>query len=110
MKQGDIWYADLDPVIGNEQAGKRLVLIISGIAINNYTNLVMICPINSKIKYREGSVFLKKNSENNLKHDSEILVVQFRTISKLRMFNKIGIVKDEIIEEVKTNINYFLNF
>ena len=50
MKQGEIWYADLEPAKGSEQAGKRPVVIVSGTAMNISLQIVMACPLTSVIK------------------------------------------------------------
>ena len=80
MKQGEIWYADLEPAKGSEQAGKRPVVIVSGTAMNISLQIVMVCPLTSVIKNIKGCVIINKNEINNLKKNSEVLVLQVRTI------------------------------
>ena len=70
MKQGEIWYADLEPVKGREQAGKRPVIIISGPAMNMSLQVVITCPLTSVIKNIKGCVIIEKNGMNNLKKNS----------------------------------------
>lgn len=110
MTQGEIWSADLDPIQGNEQAGTRPVLILSGDTMNTHMNLVMICPLTSSIKNLEGCIVLEKNKENNLKHSSEILVFQLRTISKTRLKKWIGKVPPSVIRDVHEQLMNFLVF
>jgi mRNA interferase MazF len=50
MKQGELWYADLNPVVGSEQSGFRPMLVISGNLLNTYLNVVIYCPLTTKIK------------------------------------------------------------
>jgi mRNA interferase MazF len=54
MKQCELWYADLNPVKGSEQAGMRPVVIVSGNLMNTYLNVVICCPLTSKIKNYKG--------------------------------------------------------
>ena len=110
MNQGDIWYADIEPVKGSEQSGKRLVVIISGPAMNTLLPIVIACPLTSVIKNIKGCVVLKKNQLNNLKKDSEILVLQVRAISKQRLTKKIGSLSPEQMDLVKEGINIYLNY
>lgn len=90
MRQGEIYWASLDPVVGNEQGGKRPVVIISGDTMNEYLGVVMVCPLSSKIKNYPGTVVIKKNTLNRLKADSEIIVFQLRSVSSKRLSKKIG--------------------
>ena len=88
MKQGDICYAGMEPAKGSEQAGKRPVVIVSGTAMNISLQIVMVCPLTSVIKNIKGCVIINKNEINNLKKNSEVLVLQVRTISKIRLSKK----------------------
>ena len=108
MKQGDIYYADLEPIKGREQSGKRPVVIISGNAMNENYDVVIICPISSKIKNYKGTVLLKKNKTNNLKLDSEVITFQIRTIDKNRFTKKIGQINNAELEEIITCLNEIL--
>ena len=110
MKQGEIWYADLEPVKGSEQSGKRPVVIISGPTMNTALQVVIVCPLTSVIKNIKGCVVLQKDGINNLKKDAEILVLQVRTISKNRLSKKIGNVSKHQMELIKEGINIYLNY
>ena len=50
MKQGEIWFTELNPIKGSEQAGFRPVVIISGNALNDFTQVLICCPLTTKIK------------------------------------------------------------
>ena len=78
MKQRDIWFANLDPTKGSEQAGLRPVVIISGDSMNQNTSLCLVCPLSSKIKNFPTTVFVKKTPQNGLTADSEVLTFQIR--------------------------------
>jgi mRNA interferase MazF len=66
MKQGELWYANLNPTIGSEQSGMRPLLVISGNLLNSYLNVVICCPLTTKVKNYKGNLVLQPNNENNL--------------------------------------------
>lgn len=105
MKQSEIWYADLNPVKGSEQAGWRPVVIVSGNLANTYLNTVICCPLTSKIKNYKGNVVLRANSTNQLKSDSEILTFHIRSISKERLVKKIGEISREELAAIKKGLD-----
>lgn len=110
MKQGEIWYADLDPVKGSEQSGKRPVVIISGPTMNIALPIVIACPLTGVIKNIKGCVVIQKDKTNNLKKDSEILVLQIRTVSKNRLTKKIGDITKHQLDLIKEGISIYLNY
>lgn len=110
MMQGEIWYADLEPVKGSEQSGKRQVVIVSGPTMNIALPVIIACPLTSVIKNIKGCVVIQKDKINNLKKDSEILVLQIRTISKNRLSKKIGSITMHQLDLIKEGINIYLNY
>ncbi len=108
--QRDIFIACLDPTFGAEQQGVRPVLIISGDALNEMTDLCIICPLTTKIKNYPGSVALAKNQQNGLADDSEVLTFQVRVISKNRLIRKIGTITEAELAEVKRGLMDVLTF
>lgn len=110
MKQGEIWHANLNPVKGQEQSGMRPVVIISGNLLNTYLNIVICCPLTTKIKRYKGNVILQPNAKNKLKHISEILIFHIRSISKERLTKKIGEIHSEEIEEMKQTLNEIMTY
>ena len=90
MKQAEIWYADLNPGKGSEQAGFRPVVILSGNLMNTYLNVVITAPLTSKIKNYQGNPIIDPNPENGLKARSELMVFHIRSIAKDRLVEKIG--------------------
>lgn len=105
MRQKDIYIANLEPSEGQEQRGKRPVVIISGNTMNENFGVVITCPISSKIKNFSSCVILKKNKINNLDQDSEIITFQIRTISKQRLKKKIGEISDDELKMVLHGLN-----
>jgi mRNA interferase MazF len=110
MKQGEVWYADLEPVKGSEQSRKRPVVIVSGPSMNYGLQIIIVCPLTSVIKNIKGCVLIPKDQINNLKKDSEILVLQIRTISKNRLSKKIGNISKDQLELIKEGVNIYLNY
>ena len=110
MKQGELWYADLNPVKGSEQAGFRPVVVISGNLMNEYLNTVICCPLTRKIKNYHGNVVLEPDPQNKLKASSEILTAQIRTIAKERLVKRIGVISNEQVLKVKNTLNDLLRY
>lgn len=108
MKQKEIYLAKLDPILGVEQGGIRPVLIISGDTMNENFNAHICCPLTSSIKGYAGTIFLKKNKQNNLNQDSEILTFQIRTLSQKRLLKKLGEITDSEFLEVLTKLQEVL--
>ena len=95
VKRGDMFYADLSPVVGSEQGGIRPVLIIQNDTGNKYSPTVIAAAITSqKTKSKLPTHIEIESSEGGLKSDSIILTEQIRTIDKSRLKEKIGHIED----------------
>jgi mRNA interferase MazF len=92
VRQREIWYAQLNPVKGSEQAGKRPVVVVSGNTMNETLPVSIVCPLSSSIKEYPGCVRIKANKESGLKSDSEVITFQIRTLAHARLTKKIGTV------------------
>jgi mRNA interferase MazF len=110
MKQGELWYADLDPTKGSEQAGYRPVLIISGNMLNQHLKVTIVCPLTSQIKNYKGNLVLKPNKENNLSKKSEVMTFHVRSISKIRLIEKIGMVEKTELKLVHIALRDILRY
>jgi mRNA interferase MazF len=110
MKQGELWYANLSPVVGSEQAGMRPLLIISGNLLNTYLNVVICCPLTTKIKNYKGNLVLNPDNVNNLSETSEVLTFHVRSVSKSRLVKKIGNVSKEELRLVKKCLDEILTY
>lgn len=110
MNQGDIVWADLNPVRGSEQRGSRPVVIISGNALNHHLDVLIICPLSSKIKQYPGCVVLPKDARNQLSQDSEVITFQVRTIDRERLRTKIGEVTPEQLKAIIQGLNDVLTY
>lgn len=105
VKRGDIFYADLSPVIGSEQGGIRPVLIVQNDIGNKYSPTVIAAAITSQINKAKLPTHIEINAEEyGLAKDSVILMEQIRTIDKKRLREKIGRLDDELMEEVNVAI------
>lgn len=110
MKQGEIWFANLNPSKGSEQAGHRPVVIISGNLMNQYLNVVIICPLTTKVKNYKGNVVLTPSDKNGLEKESEILTFHIRSISKDRLNKKIGNVSTTELSNLVKNLNEIIKY
>ena len=110
MKQGELWFANLNSTSGSEQAGFRPVLIISGNLANEYAPVVVCCPLTTKLKNYKGNPILEPTKTNGLKKKSEVLVIHIRSLANDRLKQKIGKVPNETIEFVKQTIGELLNY
>lgn len=101
VKRGDIFYADLSPVIGSEQGGIRPVLIIQNDVGNKYSPTVIVAAITSQINKAKMPTHIEINGEEyGLSKDSVILLEQIRTIDKKRLKEKTGHIDDELLLDI----------
>jgi mRNA interferase MazF len=101
IRRGDIFYADLSPVIGSEQGGIRPVLIVQNDIGNKYSPTVIAAAITSQINKAKLPTHTEISaSEYGLIKDSVILLEQIRTIDKKRLKEKIGHLDDELMDKV----------
>lgn len=91
IRRGDIFYANLDPVIGSEQGGIRPVLVIQNNTGNEYSPTVIVAAITSKPKTKLPTHVSLKNRKG-LEKNSVVLLEQIRTIDKIRLENYVGTV------------------
>ncbi len=110
VKRGDIFYADLGPVIGSEQDGIRPVLIIQNDMGNKYSPTVIALAITTKKKNSLPThIPIKKSLISGLKKDSIILVEQIRTIDKARLIKKVGHLDNLEMDKVKKALKLSFN-
>ena len=95
VKRGDIYYADLSPVVGSEQGGIRPVLIIQNDTGNRYS------PGKARLPTH---IALPVNESCGLNRDSIILLEQVRTLDKKRLRERMGHVEEQVMEKVDTAI------
>lgn len=102
IKRGDMFYADLSPVIGSEQGGIRPVLIIQNDLGNRYSPTVIAAAITSQTNKNKLPTHIEiGENTSGLKSNSVVLTEQIRTIDKSRLKEKIGHIDDtKIMEEL----------
>lgn len=101
IKRGDIFYADLNPVVGSEQGGTRPVLIISNDIGNRYSPTVIVAAITSRVHTKAKlPTHTAVNDFEGLDKDSIILLEQIRTIDKQRLKQYMGLMPDNIMARV----------
>ena len=105
IKRGDIFYADLRPVVGSEQGGIRPVLIIQNNVGNKYSPTVIVAAITSKISSKAKLPTHVSLPDNiGLEKDSIVLLEQIRTIDKQRIGKFIGTVDSATLQDVNNAI------
>lgn len=101
VKRGDIYYADLSPVVGSEQGGIRPVLIIQNDVGNKYSPTVIAAAITSQINKAKMPTHIELSaSEYGLYKDSVILLEQIRTIDKKRLREKVAHLDKKLMQDV----------
>ena len=108
MNRGEIYYADLSPVIGSEQGGYRPVLILQNNKGNKYSTTGIVAPISSRMTKNDlpthviiEPIFLEKKSV--------ILLEQIRTIDKKRIDERLGCLSSDTMEKVNIAIKTSLD-
>lgn len=101
IKRGDIFYADLRPVVGSEQGGIRPVLIIQNNVGNRHSPTVICAAITSKMNKAKLPTHIEINAElYGIEKDSVILLEQLRTIDKRRLKDKVCRLDDAMLDKV----------
>ena len=101
IRRGDIYYADLRPVVGSEQGGVRPVLIIQNDIGNKHSPTVICAAITSKMNKAKLPTHVELNTRRcDMVRDSVILLEQLRTIDKQRLRERICHIDDELPERV----------
>jgi len=105
VKRGDIYYADLSPVVGSEQGGLRPVLIIQNDVGNRYSPTVIAAAITSRMGKTRLPTHIDIYADKvGLSKDSVILLEQIRTLDKQRLKEKMGHLDDRLMNEVNNAI------
>ncbi|MDN5347107.1 MAG: mRNA interferase MazF [Clostridia bacterium] len=101
VRRGDIFYAQLNPVVGSEQGGTRPVLIIQNDIGNQYSPTTIVAAITSQISKAKLPTHVEISAaKNGLDKDSVILTEQIRTIDKSRLKQKVAVLDEETMEKV----------
>ena len=105
VKRGDIYYADLSPVVGSEQGGMRPVLIIQNDVGNRYSPTVIAAAITSRMGKTKLPTHIDVYADRaGLARDSIVLLEQLRTLDKRRLREKMGHLDEEVMREIDNAI------
>ena len=101
IKRGDIFYADLRPVVGSEQGGIRPVIVLQNDAGNKYSPTIICAAITSKMNKAKLPTHVPIDCNRcELEKDSVILLEQLRTIDKRRLKDKVCHLDDAMLDKV----------
>ena len=101
VKRGEIFYADLSPVIGSEQGGIRPVLIVQNDTGNKYSPTIIAAAITSQINKAKLPTHIELSANDyGLIKDSVVLLEQIRTLDKKRLKEKVGKIDDDLMQRV----------
>ncbi len=111
IKRGELYYADLSPVVGSEQGGIRPVLVVQNDVGNKYSPTVIAAAVTSKINKAKLPTHIELPSQSyGLQKDSVILLEQIRTLDKRRLKERIGALPDGTMQKVNEAILISLGF
>jgi Growth inhibitor len=106
VKRGDIYYADLSPVVGSEQGGMRPVLIVQNNTGNKHSPTVIAAAITSQIGKARLPTHIELSAQSyGLSRDSVILLEQIRTIDKTRLRERMGKLDESVMDRVDNAIS-----
>lgn len=105
VKRGDIYYADLSPVVGSEQGGMRPVLIIQNDTGNKHSPTVIAAAITSQMNKARLPTHIELTAKSyGLTKDSVVLLEQIRTIDKRRLRERMGKLDEKLMNQVDNAI------
>ena len=111
IKRGELYYADLSPVVGSEQGGVRPVLVVQNDIGNKYSPTVIVAAVTSKINKAKLPTHIALSAYTyGLEKDSVILLEQIRTLDKSRLKHKIGGISNSLMKEVDKALLISLGF
>lgn len=99
INRGDIWYADLSPAVGSEQAGVRPVVIIQNEKGNRFAPTVIVAAVTSQNK-KKLPTHVRLDEDTGLAKTSVVLAEQVRTLSKHRLLERVGAVSTQKMQEI----------
>lgn len=111
VKRGELYYADLSPVVGSEQGGVRPVLIVQNDIGNKYSPTVIVAAITSRLTKAKLPTHISLDAYTyGLEKDSVVLLEQIRTLDKSRLQHKIGDLSPKHMKEVDRALLISLGF
>jgi mRNA interferase MazF len=111
IKRGELYYADLSPVVGSEQGGVRPILIVQNDTGNKYSPTIIAAAITSRLNKAKLPTHIELNANQfGLLKDSVILLEQIRTLDKRRLKDRIGELSGEQMKKVNVALLISLGF
>lgn len=111
IKRGELYYADLNPVVGSEQGGIRPVLVLQNDVGNKYSPTIIAAATTSKLTKAKLPTHIQIPREGcHLAKDSVVLLEQIRTIDKSRIREKIGELPPELMQQINDALLLSLGF
>lgn len=111
IKRGELYYADLSPVVGSEQGGVRPVLVVQNDVGNKYSPTVIAAAVTSKLDKARLPTHIELSKESfGLTHDSVVLLEQIRTLDKRRLKERIGSLPPNLMKRVDIALMISLGF
>ena len=111
IKRGELYYADLSPVVGSEQGGVRPVLVVQNDVGNRYSPTVIAAAVTSQINKAKLPTHIELSAvDYGLSKDSVVLLEQIRTLDKKRLKERIGELPLSTMERVNTALLISLGF
>ena len=111
IKRGEIYFADLSPVVGSEQGGVRPVLVIQNDVGNKFSPTVIVSAITSQLTKAKLPTHIELSStEYHLPKNSVVLLEQIRTLDKRRLKEKISVLDERKMREINRAILVSLGF
>lgn len=111
IRRGELYYADLSPVVGSEQGGVRPVLVVQNDVGNRYSPTVIAAAVTSKLNKARLPTHIELSAKAyGLSRDSVVLLEQIRTIDKRRLKERIGLLSPQIMSRVDDALLISLGF
>ncbi len=111
VRRGELYYADLSPVVGSEQGGIRPVLVVQNDIGNKYSPTVIAAAVTSKLNKARLPTHIELNAATyGLQRDSVVLLEQIRTLDKRRLKERIGMIEAVTMQRVDAALLISLGF
>lgn len=111
IRRGEMYYADLSPVVGSEQGGVRPVLVVQNDVGNKYSPTIIAAAITSKINKAKLPTHIELAAKDyGLPKDSVVLLEQLRTLDKTRLGEKIGEIPKNMMSKINDALLISLGF
>ena len=111
VKRGDIWYAELNPTRGSEQAGVRPVMIVQNDIVNRFTTTVLAIPLTTNLRRAALPSCVRVNAgKGGLAADSVLLCHQTRALDRNRLRDRLGEVSEQTLSAVENCLLFTFGF